>query len=69
MMHITVNHTDHTDVLPAILSILPEGASAWMAGTDAVIYDGDVEIARIPVAGLSPEDAVAAVEKELQGVK
>lgn len=68
-MRITVDHKDHTDVLPAILDILPEGASAWMAGTDAVIYDGDVEIARIPVGGLSPEDAAAKAEKELQGVK
>lgn len=68
-MHITVGHLDNTDILPGVFDILPEGASAWMSGNDVVVYDGDVEIARIPVGGLSPEEAAAKVEKELQGVK
>lgn len=56
------------DVLPAILEILPEGLTAWAANGDAIVYDNGVEIARVPIAGLSPRDAVRAVRKALKGV-
>ncbi len=69
-MRITVNDTaDHdTEVLPAILDILPEDLSAWVSGGKSIIYDGDVEIASVPVRGLEPSEAADAVRKALKGV-
>ena len=55
-------------VLPAILDLLPEGYSAWVSGGNALVYDGDTEIASVPVRGLSPYDAAEAVRKALRGV-
>lgn len=59
---------EELDALPAILEMLPEGMSAWVSGEDAIVYDSNVEIARVPIAGLSPRDAARAVRKALKGV-
>lgn len=69
-MVIKVNNAadDDAKMLPAILDVLPDGFSAWMSGGNALIYEGDVEVASVPVKGLDTQDAVAEVEKALKGV-
>lgn len=59
---------DDVKVLPAILNILPDNLSAWVSGGNAIIYDKDVEIARVVVRALDPDEAVAKVRKALKGV-
>ena len=69
-MRITVNETidDDIKVLPAILDMLPSDFSAWISSGRAIVYDADVEIARVPIRGLEPDEAVEAVRKALKGV-
>ena len=63
-----IRTNEKATALPAILEILPEPYTAWLSHGTCIIYAKDVEIATIPVAGLSPEEAAAKVQKELEGV-
>lgn len=68
-MRIRVNEKSSTvEVLPAIISILPKGLSAWISRGSALIFEGDVEIARVQVAGMSPAEAASEVAHALKGV-
>jgi len=69
-VHIEVDdHIEDTAlVLPAVLEALPEGFSAWASSGSIIVYEGDVEVANVPVRGLDPDEAVSEVRTALKGV-
>lgn len=63
-----INSHTASDCLPLVIKMLPDGYTAWASKGKVYIYEGDVEIAQIDVAGMTPEESAEKVEKELTGV-